>query len=71
LQDYDFILQHIFRKTNTKVNILSRKNQIDTQEDNKDVQMLKEDLWARRTTAEIIVIRRNKTTEDSELLEEI
>jgi len=33
--------------------------------------MLKEDLWARRTTAEIIVIRRNKTTEDSELLEEI
>ena len=28
-------------------------------------------LWKRRTTAEITVIRRNKTTEDLELLEEI
>jgi len=33
--------------------------------------MLKKYLWERRTTAEITVIRRNKTTEDLELLEEI
>jgi len=33
--------------------------------------MLKEDLWARRTTAEVTVIRRNRTTEESELLKEI
>jgi len=33
--------------------------------------MLREDLWARRTTAKITVIRRNKMTEDLELLKEI
>jgi len=33
--------------------------------------MLKEDLWAKGTSTEIIVIRRNKITEDSELLKEI
>jgi len=56
---------------NTRMDILLRKNQVDTQEDNKDVQMLREDLWARRTTTKITVIKRNKTTEDSELLKEI
>ena len=71
LQDYDFILQYVFGKTNTKVYILSRKDQIDTWEDNKNVQMLKEELWTRRITAEITVIRRSKITEDSELLKEI
>ena len=71
LQDYDFILWHIPRKTNIKMNILSRKNQIDTREDNINIQILKEDLWARRTTAKITVNKRNKTTEDSELLKKI
>jgi len=33
--------------------------------------MLKEELWTRRTTAEIIMLRRNKIIEDSDLLEEI
>ena len=33
--------------------------------------MLKEDLWARRMTAEIMMIRRNTTTENLKLLEEI
>jgi len=58
-------------KINTKVDILSRKDQVDTKEDNKNVQMFKKDLWARKTTAEITVIRRNKMTEDSELLNKI
>ena len=44
---------------------------MDTKEDNKDVQMLKEELWIRRTTAEITMLKRNKTTENSDLLEEI
>jgi len=47
LQDYDFTLQHILGKTNTKADILSRKDQVDTWEDNKDVKMLKEELWTR------------------------
>ena len=28
-----------------KADILSRKEQVDTKEDNKDVQLLKEELW--------------------------
>ena len=45
LQDYDFTLKHIPGKTNTKADILSQKEQVDTKEDNKDVQLLKEELW--------------------------
>ena len=44
LQDYDFILRHIPGKTNTKTDILLRKEAMDTKEDNKDVQLLKEEL---------------------------
>jgi len=47
LQDYDFTLYYILEKTNIKANILSRKDQIDTKDNNKDVQMLKEELWTR------------------------
>jgi len=36
---------------NTKANILLRKDQVDTMEDNKDVQLLKEEIWMRKTTA--------------------
>ena len=56
---------------NTKADILSRKDQVDTWEDNKDVQMLKEELWTRRMTAEIMMLKRYKSLEDSNLLEEI
>jgi len=56
LQDYNFKLQHIPEKTNTKADILSRKNQVDTGDDNKDIQMLKEELWTKRTTAEVTML---------------
>ena len=59
LEDYDFTLWHIFGKMNTKADILSRKDQVNTREDNKDVQMFKEESWTRRITAEIIMLRRN------------
>ena len=70
LQNYDFTLQHIPEKTNTKIDILSRKDQVNTKEDNKDVQMLKEELWI-RTTAEVTMLKRMITTNDLEMLEEI
>ena len=54
-----------------KANILLRKDQVDTWEDNKDIQMLEEKLWTRRTTAEITMLKRYKLLEDSNLLEEI
>jgi len=44
LQDYDFILRHIPGKTNTKADILSRREKVDTKEDNQNIQMLKEEL---------------------------
>jgi len=45
LQDHDFILKHILGKTNMKVAIFLRKDQVNTKEDNKDVQLLKDKLW--------------------------
>ena len=54
-----------------KTDILLRKYQVDTWEDNKDVQIRKEELWTRRTTAKIIILKRYKLLEDSNLLEEI
>ena len=44
---------------------------MNTKKDNKDIQMLKEELWTRRIMAEIIMLKRNKTTENPDLLEEI
>jgi len=44
LQDYNFTLWYISEKTNTKADILLRKDQVDIKEDNKDVWMLKEEL---------------------------
>ena len=40
-------------------------------EDNKDVQLLKKELWTRRTTAEVMMLNRNQTTDNLDLLEEI
>ena len=44
LQDYDFILWHISEKMNTKADILSRKDQVNIKKDNKNVQLLKEEM---------------------------
>jgi len=40
-------------------------------EDNKDVQLLKEELWSRRTTAEIAMMRRKMIIEESNILKKI
>ena len=53
------------------MDILSRKGQVDTKEDNKDIQLLKEKSWTKRTTAEITMLKRNKTTDNLDILEEI
>jgi len=51
----------------------SIKDQIDTKEDNKDIKMLKNELWKRRliTEVEIIMFRENKIVEEIILLKEI
>ena len=71
LQDYDFMLKHIPGKINTKADILSRKEQVNTKEDNKDVQLLKKELWQWRATAEITIIKRKTRVEEDNILKEI
>ena len=71
LQDYDFILRHIPGKTNIKANILSRKEQVNTKEDNKDIQLLKDEMWARKTTVKITMLERKVITEESDIVKRI
>ena len=54
-----------------KADILLRKDQVNTQDNNKDIQMLKKELWKRRTMAEIMMLRRNSIIEKMEFLKEI
>ena len=56
---------------NTKADILSRKDQVNTKEDNKDVQLFKEELWSRRTTAKVTMLKRTTIMNKQEILEEI
>jgi len=44
---------------------------VNTQDDNKDVQMLKKELWKRRIIAKITMLRRNSIIEKIELLKVI
>jgi len=71
LQDYDFILQHIPEKTNTKADILSRKDQVNMKENNKDIKLLKDEMWSRRTTAKITMLGRKTIIEECKILKEI
>ena len=54
-----------------KANILSRKDQVNTKKDNKDVQLLKEELWTRKTTAEVTMLKRTTIMDKLEILKEI
>jgi len=40
-------------------------------DNNKDVQVLKEELWTRKTIVEVTMLKRNQTTDNLDLLEEI
>jgi len=57
---------------NTKADALSRKDQVNTNEDNKNMQMLKEELWKRQhIIADVTILQRNQVVEETTLLEEI
>jgi len=71
LQDYNFTLKHIPGKTNTKADIFSRKDQVNMKEDNKDVQLLKEELWTRRIIAEITMLGRKMIVDESDIVKKI
>ena len=71
LQDYDFILKHILGKTNTKADILSQKDQVNTNEDNKDVQILKDEMWTRKTMAKVTMLGQKMVTEEEDIIKKI
>jgi len=55
-----------------KVNVLSRKDHINTTDNNKDIQMLKEEMWTRKQiTTEIEMIQGNQVVKETIILEEI
>jgi len=51
-----------------KADILSKKNQVNTKEDNKDVQLLKDEMWTRKTTDKITMLGRKVMTEESNIV---
>ena len=55
------------------MDILSRKDQVDTKNNNKDIKMLKDELWTRRvnTKMKIVIFRGNQLVEETILLKEI
>jgi len=65
------MLKHILGKTNIKVDILSRKDQVNMKEDNKDIQLLKEQLWIRRMTAEITMLGRKMIADELDIIKKI
>ena len=58
---------------NIKADILSRKDQVDTKKDDKDIKMFKDELWTRKVTTEVevVVIWENQVVEETTLLKEI
>ena len=71
MQDYDFILRHIPGKTNTKADILSRKDQVNTKEDNKDIQLLKDEMWSRKIVGKIQIFDNRKVVEEMDIIKRI
>jgi len=56
-----------------KEDILSRKDQVDTKDDNKYIKILKDKLWIRKVNieTEAVILRGNQLVEETILLEEI
>ena len=44
---------------------------MDTKEDNKDVQLLKDKIWLRKSTSEIQVFNRKKVRDESDIIKKI
>ena len=48
-----------------------RKDQVNTKEDNKDVQLMKDEMWTRKTTIKITMLGRKTMTEESNIIKKI
>jgi len=56
-----------------RADILFRKDQVNTTDDNKDIKMLKDELWTRRISieVEVAIFRENQVVEETTLLDKI
>ena len=59
--------------TNTRADILSRKDKVNIMEDNENIKMLKDKLWTKSVSieAEVAMFRGNQIVEKTILLKEI
>ena len=53
------------------MDILSRKDQVDTKEDNKDVQLLNDEMWTRKSTSKIKVFDERRRVDKSDIIKKI
>ena len=54
-----------------KVDILSQKDQVNTKEDNKDVQLQKDEMWTRKTTTKVTMLGQKVLTEEGNIIKKI
>ena len=54
-----------------KADILSRKEQVNTKEDNKEMQLLKNEISTRKTTGKIMMLERKVMTEENDIVKKI
>ena len=50
---------------------MSSKDQVDTKEDNKDIQLLKNKLWKRRIIAKVMMLKQSSILEKTDLMKKI
>ena len=62
---------NILGKINIKADILLRKDQVNTKEDNKDVQLLKDKMSTRKMTIKITMLGRKVMIEESNIIKKI
>ena len=53
------------------MDILLRKDQVDTKEDNKDVQLLNDEMWTRKSTSKIKVFDERRRVDKSDIIKKI
>ena len=53
------------------MDILSRKDQVDTKEDNKDIQLLKDEMWSRKIVGKIRIFDNRKVVKEMDIIKRI
>ena len=60
------MIRHIPGKTNTRVDLLSRKDQVNITRDNRNIEMLRQ-VEIQRTEVSVVLLKEDKATQDIQL----